>query len=205
MNTKTLLGISLAAVLAVTVIPAFAVVTYYDIDNAEVREKDHPNGKDNGLKLEANVGAPIPTDGSDLLGYGVLTDGWLVVTTSHAGVKDSVTQANASDPVWHNHYVSLVGDTDCPASPVGGLQLSVADLTWESPGTTKIDGSEVKLTNIETGVPSGTWHSGAGGSEGGVVAVDTDNILGTFVSFQLAGGPNSEICVIVNDAIAASD
>ena len=206
MNKKTLLGISLAAVFAFAMPPAFAgISSYYDIIDAEVREKDHPIGKDSGLKLEANVGAPIPTDGSDLLGYGVLTDGWLVVTTSHGGVLDSEDQANAADPVWHNHYVQLQGDGECPVSPVGDLQLSVADLTWESPGTTKIDGSEVKLTAIDTGVPSDTYHSGAGGSEGSEVAVDTGAISGTFVSFQLSGGPSSQICVEVMDAIAASD
>lgn len=191
--------------MVIAIMPAFAGASYYDIFAAEVREKDHPKGKDLGLKLEANVGAPIPTDGSDLLGYGVLTTDWIVVTTSHSGVLDSITQSGSSDPVWHNHYVTLGEDTDCPVSPVGELQLNVTDLTWETPGNTKIDGAEVKLTAIKTGVPSGTWHSGATGSPGGVVAVDTGTISDTFVSFQLAGGPNSEICVIVNDAITATD
>jgi hypothetical protein len=209
MNTRTLLGISLAAVFAIAMTPAFAggIASYYDVIDAEVREKTHPNGKDFGLKLEAYTATAIPTDGSDLLGYGVLTDGaWLVATTSHAGVLDSTKQTGgAADPIWHNHYVALTGDGECPVSPVGGLQLSVSDLTWESPGTTKIDGTELKLTTIDTGIPSGTWHSGAGGSEGGVVAVNTGIISDQFVSFHLMGGPSSQICVIVNDIITASD
>lgn len=208
MNTRTLLGISLAAVFAIAMTPAFAggIASYYDVIDAEVREKNHPNSKDSGLKLEAYTATTIPTDGSDLLGYGVLTDGaWLVATTSHAGVLDSETQGVASNAVWHNHYVKLQGDGECPVSPVGGLQLSVMDLTWQSPGTTKIDGTEIKLTDIETGVPTGTWNSGAGGALGGVVAVNTGAISDQFVSFQLAGGPSSQICVIVNDIITASD
>lgn len=44
-------------------------------------------------------------------GYGLLTDqetDAIIVTTTHSGVLDSETQnGDASDPIWHNHYVRL--------------------------------------------------------------------------------------------------
>jgi hypothetical protein len=65
-----------------------------------------------------------------------LTDAGLdgiMITTSHAGVRDSEVQDDASDPVFHNHYVEL-------ATGLSGLceGPEVADLTFESPGDVNV-------------------------------------------------------------------
>ena len=79
----------------------------------------------------------IPTNGDGgAFGYGVLTDEGLdavVVSTTHAGVQDSEEQSNSSDPVWHNHYVTLGQDSDyCRNDP------KVESITFESPGQERI-------------------------------------------------------------------
>jgi hypothetical protein len=79
----------------------------------------------------------IPKDGSGgAFGYGILTDAGLdgvMITTTHAGVRDSEVQDDASDPVFHNHYVEL-------ATGLSGLceGPEVADLTFESPGDVNV-------------------------------------------------------------------
>jgi len=51
----------------------------------------------------------IPKDGSEgAFGYGVLTSGAVIVSTTHKGVLDSQTQGgNKNNPVFHNHYTQL--------------------------------------------------------------------------------------------------
>jgi len=214
MQTRKVLGVSMAVVFAIALTPAafagIAFPDYYFLEDAEVRIKDHPKAKDMGLKLEAYTTGNVPTVAGDLLGYGVLTDQWLIVTTSHAGVWDSELQSATNDPTWHNHYVLLQGDSECPGALIDNtLKVSVADLTWESPGNDpKIDDTEIKITNIPTGnPPAGTWRTATSldGNPGAAVAVNTGNISDTFVSFQLSAGPSSQICVQVIDAITASD
>jgi len=40
MKTRTILGMSLAAVMVIAIVPAFATASYYYINDAEVREKN---------------------------------------------------------------------------------------------------------------------------------------------------------------------
>ncbi|USN87802.1 MAG: hypothetical protein H6779_05400 [Candidatus Nomurabacteria bacterium] len=68
---------------------------------------------------------------SGAVGYGVITDkgtDQVIVSTTHAGVLDSETQKDASDPVWHNHIVRLGEVALCGENP------GVIDITFESPG-----------------------------------------------------------------------
>lgn len=199
MTKATIVLALLIGVVAITVSPVLAQVlpAYFDITSAKVNTNNTP------LELELyTIAASIPVTGEDLLGYGVLTAAGdsLIVTASHGGVLDSILQSSAADPVWHNHFVKLQPDSACPVGLVG--QLSVADLTWISPGTTKIDGTEAKLTQIPTGafeLPSGTTLG------------KTNSIFNTgiptnqIVSFQLSVGPVGQICVDVKDIITASD
>ena len=59
--------------------------------------------------------ASIPKDGNHgAFGYGVLTSGAAIVSTTHKGVLDSQTQGrDKENPVFHNHYVNLVHDALC--------------------------------------------------------------------------------------------
>jgi hypothetical protein len=198
MTKTTIITALMVAVVAISITPALAQVlpAYFDISSAEVNTKKTP------LKLELYTLANVPVAGEDLLGYGVLTSGGdsLIVTTSHGGALDSITQSSAADPVWHNHYVKLQSDSGCPAGLAG--QLSVSDLTWTSPGTTKIDGTEVKLTNI----PTGTFNLPSGVTLGTTTSsFNTGNPTDQVVSFQLSIGPTGQICVDVKDIITASD
>ena len=87
----------------------------------------------------------VPTDGSGgAFGYGVITSAGLsaiIVTTTHAGVLDSVAQENADDPVFHNHYVALENLPDDPACP--GLQ--VVDISFQEPGDVDVSGHGVVM------------------------------------------------------------
>ena len=52
--------------------------------------------------------ASIPKNSGEAFGYGVLTSGAVIVSTTHPGVLDSKTQnGNKDNPVFHNHYVQL--------------------------------------------------------------------------------------------------
>lgn len=87
----------------------------------------------------------VPTDGSaGAFGYGVITSDGLdaiIVTTTHAGVKDSIAQADANDPVFHNHYVALEDLTDDATCP--GLQ--VRDISYQEPGDVDVSGHGVVM------------------------------------------------------------
>lgn len=107
---------------------ATAVEDFLIIDRALVRV-DNEDKEISALSITDSI---IPKDGSRAFGYGILTDTGLdgvIVTTTHAGVKDSKLQKDVSDPVFHNHYVKL-------ATGLSGLcnGPEVADLTFESPG-----------------------------------------------------------------------
>ena len=117
MNTKTKLGISLAAifVLSAVLIPAYAV-GHLAIDKTEVKVKtDFVKGKETvDVKIKASV--PIPTTGPTAFGYGIFSDGNdnVVALTSHLGVLDHSSQGgNPLDPVFHAHVLDL--------APVTGL------------------------------------------------------------------------------------
>ena len=96
-------------------------------------------------KIRVYTGYDVPTDGSGgAFGYGVITSAGLsaiIVTTTHAGVLDSVAQADADDPVFHNHYVALENLPDDPACP--GLQ--VVDISFQEPGDVDVSGHGVVM------------------------------------------------------------
>lgn len=91
-------------------------------------------------KVRVYTGYDVPTDGSGgAFGYGVITSAGLsaiIVTTTHAGVLDSVAQADADDPVFHNHYVALEDLSDDPTC--SGLQ--VANISFQEPGDVDVSG-----------------------------------------------------------------
>ena len=90
----------------------------------------------------------IPKDGSQgAFGYGVLTSGAVIVSTTHKGVLDSQTQGgNKNNPVFHNHYTQL----DFPPNKHCGKNPEVIlnTLTFGSPGKLRIDGPTVVQSNL---------------------------------------------------------
>jgi hypothetical protein len=133
---KLLVGLSAAAFLgAFSLAPVLAIVVedFLIIDRAVVRVDQ----EDEEIAAFLRTGGIVPKDGSGgAFGYGILTEAGLdgvIVTTTHAGVRDSEVQDDASDPVFHNHYVEL-------ATGLSGLCQGpeVADLTFESPGDVNV-------------------------------------------------------------------
>jgi hypothetical protein len=128
---------SLAPVLATT------VEDFLTIERAIVRVDE----QEEEIWALLSTGGIIPKDGSGgAFGYGILTDAGfdgVIVTTTHAGIKDSEVQDDASDPVFHNHYVKL-------ATGLSGLceGPEVADLTFESPGDVDVLAKLVRMLNL---------------------------------------------------------
>ena len=135
----------------------------------------------------------IPTNGDGgAFGYGILTDEGLdavVVSTTHAGVQDSEEQSNASDPVWHNHYVTLSQDSDyC------GNDSKVESITFESPGQVDIRDDNADLTKL----PSS--FSGTDALSGADLTIKPGTSVKDVVSFKLApqfndNGELEAVCV----------
>src|SRR5687768_16845267 len=133
---KLLVGLVAAAFLgAFSLAPVLATVVedFLTIDRAVVIVDEEEEETAAFLRTAGS----IPKDGSrGAFGYGILTAAGLdgvMITTSHEGVKDSELQDDASDPVFHNHYVEL-------ATGLSGLceGPEVADLTFESPGDVNV-------------------------------------------------------------------
>jgi len=106
MNSRKILGISLGAVFALSmmIIPAFAG-GHLAIVTTEVKVVDIAT-----LELEITVVADIITDGSaGASGYGMFTDGRnnVLVLATHKGVLDHPSQTSADDPVFHAHVLDL--------------------------------------------------------------------------------------------------
>lgn len=96
-------------------------------------------------KVRIYAGIDVPTDGSGgAFGYGVISGAGLdaiIVTTTHAGVRDSEAQEDKDDASFHNHYVALhdlPDDEKCP-----GLQ--VKDISFEQPGDVSVSGKIVVM------------------------------------------------------------
>lgn len=80
-------------------------------------------------------------------GYGIITDKGLdavMVVTTHGGVLDSAAQKDASDPVYHTHYVQLAKNV----SGLCGDNPEVKDITFQEPGKATIAGHVAILRNL---------------------------------------------------------
>ena len=149
MNTKSILGLSLAAVFALAMIASAigvdAAGSFLDVKKAKVTIDDD----DEFEKAKIKTNAKIPKNGDGgAFGYGIISGAGLeaiAVTTTHGGVLDSEAQSDASDPVFHNHYVALQASTDgtglCPG-------LEVRDITWQEPGDVKVKGKKATMKDV---------------------------------------------------------
>lgn len=91
--------------------------------------------------------ASIPKDSGKAFGYGVLTSGTVIVSTTHPGVLDSKTQnGDADNPVFHNHYtqLDLPPNEHCGGTP----EVVLETLTFGSPGKLSIGGSNLVQSSL---------------------------------------------------------
>jgi hypothetical protein len=126
-----------------------------------------------------NTKSNIPTDGSGgAFGYGYISGAGLeaiAVTTTHAGVLDSVAQSDPSDPVWHNHYVALQqldDDDKCPG-------LEVRDISFEEPGDVDVTHKIVAMEDVPY------YFAGTHSLSGDPVSFLADENIGAAVSFTI--------------------
>jgi len=203
MTFKKTLAISIAAVSALGLLAfplglAGAVSDYLGINAKQSSINFGPTDLDKSVI--ATFG-DIPRQGQGgAFGYGVLTSGGdsIIVTTTHPGVLDSALQkGDINSPVWHNHYVKLGSDPNCVGStnPTG---LSVADISYESPGKVNVEGKKAVLKDVPTGAQS--EHFGL--APNAVHSFNVGTSGNTLVSFTLSivgSGPYGPGAVCVNN------
>lgn len=116
----------------------------YNLKSVSVEKQD---GKLSSL-FEA-LGVVPQNNEQGALGYGLILenqDNAILVSTTHAGVKDSALQKDENDPVWHNHVVVLGSDESCGDSP------AVKDITFGSPGEIRVENNKVIVKNVPSQV-----------------------------------------------------
>ncbi len=147
----------------------------------------------------------IPTDGlQGAFGYGIISGAGLeaiAVTTTHAGVQDSEAQADANDPVFHNHYVALQdseteGSDLCPG-------LEVRDITFQEPGDVDMKNRKIVMEDVPY------YFAGTHSLTGSNISFLADENVGAAVSFTIdpVNGtghtdPNDIQAVCINDVNA---
>jgi len=122
-NTKTILGISFAAVFALSMImvPAYAA-GHLAIEKTDVKVKNFAT-----LDVKITATANIPKDSSTPFGYGIFTNGnnkVLALTSHGVGIEDHPDQDGPFDPVFHAHILDLM--TARPSCPAG----SAVEVDW---------------------------------------------------------------------------
>ena len=155
--------------------------------------------------IKINVVDPVTATG--FKGTGVFTQSSVAITTTHGGVLDSETQANAADPIEHNHYVDLTTPSQNCLDTAEGDEitiLQVAGISWESPGISMWTGNMYKIwevpkefdghfaiPNVGIGAPN-TFTLGAIGADPLVA------------SFGIAVGAGGEVCILFKDIVRAT-
>ena len=140
MNTKILLGLTLVAVLAMTVASPVVAEAITGIKKTEIKVKD---GEIDKLKFHLDEKLPDDVFG----GYAILTDhGAVVAITKHPGFYDSVAQEPPTDAQveiqvgaiaakcttsvdacggeWHSHLVEPAASGYCDFAAVGELTFN---------------------------------------------------------------------------------
>ncbi len=147
MNTlpKSILGVLFTVV----------IMAASQIASAYASESDYPDAKyakvqtndDEISEATLKTHGHIPENGQGgAFGYAVITDeGFdsVIVTATHEGVYDSEKQRNENDPVFHNHYVTLMeGVDECGDNPA--IEL----ISFESPGEISIQNKKAVLSDL---------------------------------------------------------
>jgi hypothetical protein len=218
MNTKSILGISLIAVFAVSMIASQTVLAdghFLSIEKSKI-EMNSDAIKKAEIKTDGKI--PSTTDAS-WYGYAVLTNhGDLLAATTHVGFCDSVVQTTADNVPslggadcsgdWHIHMVTPVENIDC-VSGTNENGLSIGAISYEENGKLKVkkDKVEFKDASRDTlnliNVLTGDSEEFTLGQPDGIVA--SFNIR---AEFENPGTPDlSElvaVCLDVTDALEPS-
>lgn len=167
MNSNTILGLSFAAIFAVSMIATQTVSAesdYLDITKAKlVEKKNHVNMH---IKVAGNINDGIdPITNEGFFGYAALTDDFtgVLAVTYHEPIVDSAEQ-----PGWHAHVVDLTTTTSC----ISGL--AVASASFDEPGHTSVTRNNVVVNQVSPD--------------------DVGNFSGVFASFELTV-ESGEVCV----------
>ena len=200
MNTKTLLGVSFAAVFTVSMLaaPAFAGVDSFlnieDVDT-EIKTNDrNPTGKTNErIKVTIETKGDIPIDGTSGFGYGILTDGSIdnvLVLVTHLPIDDS----DHEDPTsgLHTHVLDLEGpDSECGGADLQvDLEGSVANKGFDLNAHWEVDGDTATVGFTPTKRLNDS----------------TDVVVAPFTVDAVFDGPSlTHICVTLTEAPTPSD
>ncbi|MGH9982720.1 MAG: hypothetical protein ACRD8W_02040 [Nitrososphaeraceae archaeon] len=198
-NALIVSGFAVASLVAAMVISPVAVSALADFLNLEqVLVRKNPSGLDALFRTDGL----IPTNGNgnpSAFGYGLLTSGGIIVSTTHKGVLDSATQGgNGNNPIFHNHFITLksIAGTGCPTNAIG----AVDKITFQSPGQVRIqstDALQARIPNSFTGTDSLTNQP---------LTLSPGNNVEDAISFSLIPigvGPGdttpSAVCVVLED------
>ena len=155
-KTKTILGISFAAVFvfSMILIPAYAG-GHVVIDKTDVKLKDLKISK-----VDIKLNAKIPKDGPSAFGYGIFTTDGLdnvLALATHPGLLDHPSQKDIDDPVFHAHVLDLTDPVGCVAGSAAKVDLvgSAANAGFEADYKVKVKDKKItvsKITPEEIGV-----------------------------------------------------
>ncbi len=145
MRNRMVLGIAAIAVL-ITPVAVYAATSFPPgIRIAEVKTCNANCAVKKVDSAHLVTKASIPKNSGKAFGYGIVTGESVIVTTTHPGVLDSVTQhGDKNNPVFHNHYVHLTTDSACG----GGDAVDLNALSFDSPGKLSIAAKAISLTNL---------------------------------------------------------
>ena len=125
-----------------SMVPVFAQSENFTLSEAKIKKMDK------ALSAKMSSTNDIIQDGSKgAMGVAILSDkGFesVIASTTHGGVLDSIQQDNASDPVWHNHFVKLVANNSSKC----GNNPQVEELTFQSPGSVSINGTSLQMAEV---------------------------------------------------------
>lgn len=154
--------------------PAFAA-GHLTLTKAEVQDK---NGN---VKMEVNVAASIEdaAAGGALFGYVALTDDFqdMLALTTHEPIDDNGDDDSGPSGV-HSHIVDVIGLCSNGVDP----KVSASAFS-PSQDTVKVDGTEVKVTGVDSDLT---------GEFTGTVASFTIYLEGTDVCVEIAGALAAE-------------
>ncbi len=202
-KTKTILGISLAAIFAVTMIASQTVIASGHFLDVEKSEIEMNSATITQAKLKTSGEIPEPVDGaSSFFGYGVLTaksptndSPVLAVATTHTGFCDSTEQVPALvgtfDPacsgIWHTHAVELTSDTECTTP------FAVKRISFQPNGDVDVDDNTVEISDISRA--TGLMLDNVLGIPGEDFTLGQPN--GQIVSFKISAifAPAFEVCI----------
>ncbi len=189
---------SLVAAMVISPIAVSALADFLNLDQVLVRKNT------SGLDAIFKTNGMIPTDGNGdppAFGYGLLTQGGIIVSTTHKGVLDSETQGgDGFNPIFHNHFITLQATTGlgCPTNAIAAVEK----ITFQSPGQISIQSTEAlqaRIPNSFTGTDSLTNLP---------LTLSPGNNVREAISFSLVAigvGPGdttpSAVCVVPEDSV----